>query len=68
MWHHRQVVRQRSAKPSLTSSNLVGASNYPEVAKNPSSLREILILYPEVAKWQTRVTTQRHCQFAVRKY
>ena len=26
IWHHRQVVRQRSAKPSLTSSNLVGAS------------------------------------------
>ena len=26
MWCHRQVVRQRSAKPLFTSSNLVGAS------------------------------------------
>ena len=26
LWHHRQVVRQRSAKPLFTSSNLVGAS------------------------------------------
>ncbi len=30
---HSQVVRPRSAKPLCTSSNLVGASNYAEVAE-----------------------------------
>ena len=43
IWRHGQAVRQRSAKPSLTSSNLVGASSgrcpHPNIAIHFGGLR-----------------------------